>query len=147
MYKRSARILFVGLGPHGRSRMAQGWAAHLGTGRLQARAADIAPQTLHPGAVTVMREAGVDIAHLPAVTLTPGLLAWADLVVTVCRDADESCPAIPDGVQKRLWALEDPVAGQGGATLSGWRTVRDDLRYRVAGMIGGMKMLERMDPR
>ncbi|MDA8363400.1 MAG: arsenate reductase [Gammaproteobacteria bacterium] len=147
MYKRNARVLFLGMGHFSRSSMAQGWVGHLGTGRLEARAADIEPQARNPAAMAVMREAGVDMPGGLPVHPTPALLAWADLVISVCPDADKRCPALPAGTQKRLWRLSTP--DDGGADeesdLYAWRTVRDEIRSRIEGMIGGMNMLERMD--
>ena len=146
MYKRSAHVLFLGAGDPCQSQMAAGWANHLGGGRIVARSAVIGPHGTNSCAVTVMGEAGIDISRQPSPCLVPGMLAWADLVVTVCRGADEQCPALPAGVQKRHWPLANPSQGSENeaGVLQSWRMLRDDIRSRVEGMIGGMKMLERM---
>ncbi len=149
MYKRSAHVLFLGTGGPCQSQMAAGWANHLSGGRIVARSTVIGPHGTNSCscAVTVMGEAGVDISRQPSLCLVPGMLAWADLVVTVCRSADEQCPALPAGVQKRHWPLANPIQGSENeaGVLQSWRMLRDDIRSRVEGMIGGMKMLERMD--
>ena len=147
MYKRSAHVLFLGTGDSCQSQMAAGWANHLGGGWIVARSTVIGPHGTNSCAVTVMGEAGIDISRQPSSCLAPGMLTWADLVVTVCRGADEQCPALPAGVQKRHWPLANPSQGGGNeaGVLQSWRMLRDDIRNRVEGMIGGMKMLERMD--
>ena len=147
MYKRNARVLFLGMGHLSRSSMAQGWAAHLGTGRLEARAADFEPQARNPAALAVMRETRVDMPSGLPVHPTPALLAWADLVISVCPDADERCPTLPAGTQKRLWRLSSPDdrGTDEESDLHAWRIVRDEIRSLIEGMIGGMNMLERMD--
>jgi len=145
MYKRKARVLFVCTGNSCRSQMAEGWANHLGSEWLEARSAGIEAHGKNPRAIAVMRETGVDISHQESTKLTPGMLDWADLVVTVCSHADEHCPILPPRVQKKHWPLEDPAKTQGteAEILEIFRVTRDEIRGRVEGMIGGMKMLAR----
>ena len=147
MYKRKVRVLFLCTGNACRSQMAEGWANHLGGEWLEARSAGIEAHGQNPRAIAVMREAGVDISRQTSKVLTAELLAWADVVVTVCGHADESCPALPPHVQKRHWPLEDPARAQGNEAevLAKFRAVRDELRARVEGMIGGLKMMARSD--
>ncbi|MHB8347490.1 MAG: arsenate reductase ArsC [Acidiferrobacterales bacterium] len=147
MYKRSAHVLFIDADGLCRSHMAAGWANHLGGGRISARSAEIEPHGMNPHAMSVMREVGIDLPNPPLPCLTPGMLAWADLVVTVCLRAEERCPTLPAGARKRHWPLGNPgqAGGDEGRVMQVWRLVRDDIRGRVEGMIGGMKMLERMD--
>lgn len=147
MYKRSARVLFVGTGNSCRSQMAEGWANHLGSGRLVARSAGIEAHGIDPHAVAVMREVGIDISPQSSTRLMPAMLAWADLVITVCGYADEHCPELPTGVQKKYWPLDHPArTGRDEVQImQDLRTMRDAIHSRVKGMIGGMKMLERVD--
>ncbi len=127
--------------------MAEGWTNRLGSGWLVARSAGIAAYGMDPHAVAVMREVGIDISCQPSTRLLPAMLAWADLVVTVCNYADEHCPALPAGVQKKCWPLDHPA--QTGRDepqiMQAMRATRDAIRSRIEGMIGGMKMLERVD--
>ncbi|MHB8453769.1 MAG: arsenate reductase (thioredoxin) [Acidiferrobacterales bacterium] len=145
MYKRKAHILFICTGNSCRSQMAEGWANHLGYEWLEARSAGIEAHGKNPRAIAAMREAGVDISHQESTRLGPAMLAWADLVVTVCGHADEHCPALPQGVQKKHWPLEDPARAQGSETdiMAVFRETRDEIRDRVESMVGGMKMLAR----
>ena len=80
-----ARVLFLCTGTSCRSRMAEAWANHLGSAWLEARAAGIESHGENPRAVAVMHEAGMDISRRESARLTSELLAWADLVVTVCQ--------------------------------------------------------------
>ena len=145
MYKRKARILFVSGHAVGAS-MAQAWANLRGADWLEARAVCLDPQPPHPLAITVMHETGAQLSSTPPPTFTADVLAWADLVVTLCRDSDARVHALPPGVQKKYWPVPEPrLAGHEaeiGATL---RALRDDLRERVDGLIGGMRLLARMD--
>ncbi len=145
MYKRRARVLFVGAGNSCCTQMAEGWVKHLGGSWLEARSAGIEAHALNVRAIAVMLEAGVDISHQESTRLIDELLDWADLVVTVCDVADTRCSSLPHGTQRKHWSLADPstVRGNDIEITRAFRDVRDDVRRRVEGMIGGMKMLAR----
>jgi len=147
MYKRKIRVLFLCTGNSCRSQMAEGWANRLGHEWLEARSAGIEAHGKNPRAIAVMREAGVDISHQESTRVTPEMLAWADLVVTVCGHADEHCPVLPSGVQKKHWPLEDPAKATGTEEqiMAKFRATRDEVRGRVEGLIGGIKMPARRD--
>jgi len=147
MYQRKARILFLCTGNSCRSQMAEGWANHLGSEWLEATSAGIEAHGKNPRAIAVMREAGVDISHQVSTRVTPEMLAQADLVVTVCDHADEHCPVLPPGVQKKHWPLEDPAKATGTEEqiMAKFRATRDDIKSRVEGLIGGFKLMARSD--
>ncbi len=79
-----ARVVFVCAGDSSRSLMAEGWANRLGGCWIEARSADTDPHNNNPRALAVMREADVDISQRTPVLLSPEILAWANLVVTIC---------------------------------------------------------------
>ena len=147
MYKRKVKVLFLCTGNSCRSQMAEGWANHLGSEWLEAQSAGIEAHGKNPRAIAVMREAGVDISGQESTRVTPEMLAWADLVVTVCGHADEHCPVLPPGVQKKHWPLEDPAKATGSEEeiMAKFRATRDEVKSRVEGMIGGIKLLARSD--
>lgn len=117
--------------------MAEGWARKLGDGWLEVASAGIESHGKNPRAITVMAEAGVDITGQESTRLTDAMLAWADLVVTVCGHADEHCPILPVGTRKEHWPLEDPAQGRGSEEeiMSVFRAMRDDIEQRVAALI------------
>jgi ArsR family transcriptional regulator len=120
-----------------RSQMAEGWLRHLSSGRIPVRSAGIAPQALHPLAIQVMAEAGVDIGYQQA----KGLDALADVVpnvvVTVCDLAREQCPEWSASTNQLHWSIPDPVRTQANpeSQAQTFRAVRDDLRQRVVGLL------------
>jgi arsenate reductase (thioredoxin) len=82
---------------------------------LRVCSAGTAPaQQVHPLAVQVMSEWGLDIrAHLPKMVDLYSQEAW-DFVVTVCGQAEENCPTFTGEVKKRLHiGFEDPALAQG----------------------------------
>ncbi len=134
------RVLFLCTGNSCRSQMAEGWANHLGNECVAARSAGIEAHGLHPRAVAVMQEAGVDISHQQSKPVTAEMLEWADLVVTVCGHADESCPMLPPHVRKEHWPLEDPARATGteDEIMTKFRAIRDEIRRRVETLIIGL---------
>jgi ArsR family transcriptional regulator, arsenate/arsenite/antimonite-responsive transcriptional repressor / arsenate reductase (thioredoxin) len=133
----AATVFFLCTQNSARSQMAEGWLRHLSSGRIPVRSAGIAPQALHPLALQVMAEAGVDIGYQQA----KGLDALADVipnvVVTVCDLAREQCPEWSDSVNQLHWSIPDPVRIQGDPETQAqtFRAVRDDLRQRVEGLL------------
>lgn len=134
------RILVLCTGNSCRSQMAEGWARHLGGGRVEARSAGIEAHGLNPRAIAVVGEVGVDIAGQASTRLTPDLLAWADLVVTVCGHADEHCPALSPPTRKVHWPLEDPAraTGREDEIMAKFRPCRDEVERRVAAFLDGL---------
>ena len=142
MLTHKTRVLFLCTGNSCRSQMAEGWANQLGAEWLEARSAGIEAHGKNPRAIAIMREAGVDISHQESTRVTPEILAWADLVVTVCGHADEHCPVLPPGVRKKHWPLEDPAKATGteDEIMAKFRVTRDEVRSRVKDLIGGINM-------
>lgn len=72
--------------------------------------------------------------------MTPEMLEWADLVVTVCGHADDHCPILPPATRKLHWPLEDPARASGSEQqiLQVFRTSRDDIRQRVQALIADL---------
>jgi arsenate reductase len=134
---RKLRVLFLCTGNSCRSQMAQGWANHLGGDSLEARSAGVEAHGLNPRAVAVMREVGVNISVQTSRQVSPELLNWADMVITVCDHADAHCPAPPADVMRQHWSLADPAKASGSEAeiMTVFRTSRDEIRTRILGLI------------
>ena len=130
-------ILFLCTGNSCRSQIAEGWACHLGGDFIQALSAGIESHGKNPRAIAVMQEAGVDVSHQESTMLTDEMWASADYVITVCGHAEEHCPAVPAGIRKEHWPLDDPARATGSEEeiMAVFRECRDDLRQRVADLI------------
>ena len=113
--------------------MAEGWVNYLLGQRWEARSAGTEPAAaVHPLAVQVMAEAGIDLSHARPAPVH-GYLAQAwDLVVTVCDSARERCPVFPGSVSRLHVGFEDPAAAEGSTEdrLAAFRRVRDAIRRR-----------------
>lgn len=130
-------ILFLCTGNSCRSQMAEGWARDLGGDRHTIQSAGIEAHGKNPRAIAVMREAGIDISGQESTRVTDAMLAAADVVVTVCGHADAHCPAVPGGVRKIHWPLDDPARASGSkdSVMDVFRASRDDIRNRVLALL------------
>jgi arsenate reductase (thioredoxin) len=120
-----ANALFVCLQNAGRSQMSQALFERAVGGRHEARSAGTTPADhVHPEAVEVMGEIGLDLADRVPHGLTEEDARWADVVVTMgCGD---KCPYIP-GRRYIDWELSDPS----GRPLKEVREIRDEIDRRV----------------
>jgi len=64
------KVMFVCMGNSGRSQMAEGFARHVGGGKIEPRSAGVEPSRLNPVAVAVMQEKGIDIWAIGPRSLT-----------------------------------------------------------------------------
>ena len=124
-----ASVLFVCLHNAGRSQMSQALFERAAGGRHRALSAGTTPaERVHPEAVEVMREAGIDLEGRKPQKLTRELAEEADVVVTMgCGD---ECPYIP-GKRYIDWELDDPK----GRPVDEVRTTRDDIAARVEALV------------
>jgi len=119
--------------------MAEGWARYFKDGEIQVWSAGIETHGMNPNVVKVMAEAGVDISsqhskHLDDVKHIP-----FDWVITVCDNANESCPVFPGKVKRFHISFDDPPrltknAKSEEEALSHYRRVRDEIRKFVTSL-------------
>jgi len=134
--RRDVRVLFLCTGNSARSQMAEGWLRHLSAGRVHVYSAGTEPRGLHPLAVRVMAERGVDISGQRSKPVSEFQGQAFDYVVTVCDRARQTCPSFP-GAQTLHWDLPDPVEVQGPEEerLRAFRSVRDELESRIRALL------------
>jgi arsenate reductase len=131
------KVMFVCTGNSARSQMAEGFARHIGRGRIEAFSAGMDPSRLNPFAVAAMREKGIDISGQWSKGFDEALARSMDLVVTVCGNADERCPVVPPEVKQLHWPLEDPAAATGSddQILVKFREIRDQIEVGVTEVV------------
>ena len=109
--------------------MAEGFLRSFAGDRFEVQSAGTKATRVHPLAVSVMRELGVDISQQESKSVDEVGESW-DVVVTVC---DSSCPVPPRSGLKLRWKLPDPAAARGteAERLDVFRGVRDSIGSRV----------------
>lgn len=85
---------------------------------------------VHPLAIQVMAEIGIDIATHRSKHLREFLDQNVETVITVCGHADQACPLFPGQVNRYHWPFDDPAkaAGSPEAVLAVFRQTRDAMR-------------------
>ncbi len=113
--------------------MAEGFARHWSRGKYEIFSAGTEPQSVHPLAVRVMQEFGIDISSQRSKGLDNVPLERIDRVITLCGEAGEVCPVLPSAVDRTHWPLADPALAQGDEEqiLQAFRQVRDEIGARV----------------
>ena len=135
------RILFLCTHNSSRSQMAEGLLRARGGDRYTVFSAGTHPRNVHPLAVQVMREIGIDISEAAgyrAKSLDEFIGQPAmDLVVTVCDEAAEECPFFPGARRQEHWGFPDPSAATGteAERLAAFRSVRDGIAARITAFI------------
>jgi len=113
--------------------MAEGLLRALAGDRFDVESAGTEPGELHPLAVEVMAEEGIDISGQRAKSVDDFVQQQFDYVITVCDDANEACPFFPHTRQRLHWSFPDPSAAGGTREerLAVFRQVRNGIRARV----------------
>jgi arsenate reductase len=127
------RVLFLCTGNSARSQMAESLLRNLGGERYEVHSAGTEPRPLHPLAVQVMGEAGVDIAGRQSKSLARYLGQCFDYIITVCDRARDNCPTFPGDSERIHWGFEDPAEAGGSEEeqLKVFRRVRNEISERI----------------
>ena len=134
---RSPRVLFLCTGNSARSQMAVALLEHHSAGAVQARSAGSHPKPLHPNAVRVMAERGIDISGNSTKHLRRYARSRFDYVVTLCDKVREICPEFPAEPATIHWSMPDPAA-EGSTdeeTYPAFQRTAEELETRVRPLI------------
>ena len=113
--------------------------SHLAEGILRAAAGDILNVQsagskpagyVHPLAIQVMKEIGLDISSHHSKHMNDFLQQDVETVVTVCGNADQACPMFPGQLNRYHWGFYDPAhaTGTDEEKLTVFRRVRDEIK-------------------
>jgi len=127
------RVLFICTHNSARSQMAEGLVNHDLAGKVRAFSAGTEPSSIHPLAIRVMEELGIDISRQRSKGLEEFSAEKFDYVITLCSQADETCPVFFGGTQKFHIGFPDPASASGSEEdrLASFRKVRDQIREQV----------------
>lgn len=127
------RVMFLCTGNSCRSQMAEGWAQYLAKGAIEVCSAGIESHGQNLRAIAVMAEAGIDISQQESIRVNGEMLEWADLLVTLCDNAEEQCPVVSPHTARLHLPLTDPAKYRGteAELMHEFRITRDKIRQRV----------------
>lgn len=124
-------VLILCTGNSCRSHLAEGILRAAAGDTLDVRSAGSKPAGhVHPLAVRVMKEIGIDISGHRSKHLNEFLQQPVETVVTVCGNADQVCPTFPGQVNRHHWGFYDPAKAEGTEEeqLAVFRRVRDEIK-------------------
>jgi arsenate reductase len=124
-------ILVLCTGNSCRSHLAEGFLRAAAPGRLRVASAGSKPAGfVHPLAIKVMAEVGLDISQHTSKHLSEFLNQPVETVITVCGNADQACPIFPGQMNRHHWPFPDPAhaTGTDDEKLKVFREVRDQMR-------------------
>ncbi len=131
-----SKILFLCTGNSCRSQMAEGWARGLKSDVIEPYSAGVEVHGMNPLAVKAMAEAGVDISKQRSKHVRELMDVPFDFVITLCDQANQSCPIFPGKVKHVHAGFDDPPklaknAKSEEEALPYYRRVRDEIRKFV----------------
>ncbi len=128
-------VLFLCTGNSCRSQMAEGFAKKMLSEKFYVYSAGVHKHGINPYAIRVMKEEGIDISNQESKTTSELPKVKMDYVITVCSDAQGSCPSFP-GSHSKHHTFEDPPQlakniSDEEKILSIYRQVRDQIKEMV----------------
>jgi len=127
------KVMFLCTANSCRSQMAEGFAKELGKGLLEVYSAGLFAAGVHRRAIAVMKEIGIDISKQKSREIDEELLTKMDIVVTLCGNAEQSCPWTPPHIKRIHWPIEDPVGtiGTEEEIMNEFRRARDEIKEKI----------------
>ena len=135
-------VLILCTGNSCRSHLAEGILRHAAGDILNVASAGSKPAGfVHPLAVEVMREIGIDLSSHHSKHMNEFLQQPVETVITVCGNADQACPMFPGQNNRHHWGFDDPAHATGSheEQLAVFRRVRDEIQRVFHAYAAGRK--------
>ena len=136
------KVLILCTGNSCRSHMAEGLLRRACEGAMEVFSAGSRPAGyVHPGAIQVMNEIGIDLSGHTSKHLDRFLNTGITTVITVCDNANEACPIFPGSVHRYHWPFDDPAHATGSEeeVLVVFRRVRDEIAKTFEAYAAGFR--------
>jgi protein-tyrosine-phosphatase/DNA-binding transcriptional ArsR family regulator len=132
-----ARALFLCTGNSARSQIAEALCEQLSDGAVSASSAGSHPKPLHPNAVRVMRDRGIDLAGRRSKHLSEFAGQRFNCVISLCDRVREVCPEFPGWPELTHWSIPDPAREPGSdeETLPAFERTATELGIRIGFLI------------
>lgn len=131
--RRLVKVLLVCTGNGARSQIAEALLRDTAGDTIEVVSAGSHPKPVHPNAIKVLAERGIDISGARSKPLALFSGRHFDYVITLCDRVREVCPEFLGNGQKMHWSIEDPSRAPGTlrATLPAFRTLAAELESRI----------------
>ncbi len=131
------KVMFLCTANSCRSQMAEGFAKEFGKGLIEVHSAGLMAAGVHRRAIAVMKEIGIDISKQKSKEIDEDLLRKMDIVVTLCGNAEATCPWTPPNIKRIHWPINDPVGTTGTEEeiMKEFRRARDEIKERVKKLV------------
>ena len=136
----TARVLFLCTGNSARSQLAEALARTRSRAGIEAFSAGSKPKALHPNALRVLRERGIDATGHHSKHLDVYAETRFDRVITLCDRVREVCPEFPGHPEAIHWSIPDPAASgeDDEATYPAFERTADELETRIGFLLGAL---------
>ena len=117
-----------------RSQMAEGFARTLGAGKVAVTSSGLEASRVHPTAIEVMSEVGIDISNQTSDSLSDFNAIDYDAVISMCG-CGTTLPS--EWVTRSVfadWDLDDPD----GQAIATFHRVRDEIKQKVSDLINSL---------
>jgi protein-tyrosine-phosphatase len=131
--RRRPRVLFLCTGNSARSQIAEALLEAMSEGAVAAASAGSHPKPLHPNAVRVMKQRGIDISENRVKHVDEFVARRFDVVITLCDRVREMCPQFPSHPDLVHWSVPDPAleGANDRATLPAFARLVTELETRI----------------
>jgi arsenate reductase len=105
----------------------------MGGEQWEVKSAGILPSYVHPLAIRVMDEVGIDISKQTSKSQDQFLKEEFDYIITLCDDAAMACPTFPGQGNRLHWSIEDPAMAIGtmDERVAVFRKARDEIKMKI----------------
>ena len=136
------KVLILCTGNSCRSHMAEGILRNAASELIEVASAGSNPSGyVHPKAITVLDEIGIDISSHTSKHMNDFLDQDVHTVITVCGNADQECPTYPGQFHRHHWGFEDPAHAEGNEdeVMEVFRKVRNEIKLVFEAYAAGIK--------
>jgi arsenate reductase len=137
------RFLFLCTANSCRSQMAEGIVNHFFGDKIEAFSAGMEASFVNPTTIEVMQEIGIDISRHQSKNLSIFDGQSFDYVITLCGNANETCPLYIGGTKKMHIGFDNPAKTQGTKEeiLHEFRRVRDEIKENLTAFFQAEKII------
>ena len=130
-------IIFICTGNSCRSQIAEGLFKNEAGDKFNVYSAGSHPSRIHPASIKVMSEWGIDINNQRSEAIDKYIEKKIDIVITVCDNANKSCPIFPGAKINIHWSIKDPFHSWSDdeKDLEPYRLTRNEIKEKIKSLL------------